>query len=134
VPYSLLPATLRSPEIRETHGGTMTVWAITVKAPVTRISLEAQLQTFARSLPGRPAHRAGNVEGYELFSGSIFDEQPQMQHALLLLTVDSGGGDAVLENLVKELTDTLDKSYPLEELTVSGIQMESIERSPAAAE
>ena len=112
----------------------MTVWAITVKAPVTRISLEAQLQTFARSLPGRPAHRAGNVEGYEVFAGSIFNGHPAMQHALLLLTVDSGGGDAVLAALVKELTDTLDKSYPLEELTVSGIQMESIERSPAAAE
>lgn len=112
----------------------MTVWAITVKAPVTRISLEAQLQTFARSLPARPAHRAGNVEGYELFSGAIFNEQPAMQHALLLLTVDIGGGDAVLGKLVEELTGTLDQSYPLEELTVSGIQMESIERSPAAAE
>ena len=65
---------------------------------------------------------------------SIFNGHPAMQHALLLLTVDSGGGDAVLAALVKELTDTLDKSYPLEELTVSGIQMESIERSPAAAE
>lgn len=112
----------------------MTVWALTIKAPVTRISLQAQLQTFARSLPDRPPHRAGNVEAYELFTGTIFNEHPQMQHALLLLTVDSGGGDAVLATLVKELTDTLDKSYAREDLSVSGIQLESVERSPAAAE
>jgi hypothetical protein len=32
----------------------------------------------------------------------------------------------VVKTLFKELTDTLDKSYPLEELTVSGVQMEPI--------
>ncbi len=109
----------------------MTIWAITVKAPVSRIALEPQLQTFARSLPEIPPHRAGNVESYELFAAKIFDTDPEMQHALLLITVDSGGGRAFLKTLVKELTDTLDKSYPLEELTVSGVQMESIEKSPA---
>jgi len=112
----------------------MTIWAITVKAPVTRISLEPQLQTFARSLLERPPHRAGNVESYELFAAQIFDEQPEMQHALLLLTVDSGGGRVVLDNVVKDLTDTLDKDYPREKLIVSGSQMESIEKSPAHAQ
>jgi hypothetical protein len=112
----------------------MTIWAITVKAPVTRIALEPQLQNFARSLLERPPHRAGNVESYELFAARIFEEQPEMQHALLLLTVDSGGGQAVLRTLVKELTDMLDKSYRVEDLTVSAIQMESVEKSPALAQ
>jgi hypothetical protein len=112
----------------------MTIWAITVKAPVTRIALEPQLQKFARSLAEIPPHRAGNVQSYELFAAKIFETDPEMQHALLLVTVDSGGGQAFLQTLVKELTDTLDKSYPLEELTVPGVQMESIEQSPALAQ
>ena len=108
----------------------MTIWAITVKAPVSRLSLEGEVATFARSLPDRPAHRAGNVVGYELYANtSSFSTEPG-QHALLLLTVDSGASGP-LEGLVKELTEKLDQSYPLEELVVSGIELNVVEKSTA---
>ena len=95
------------------------------------LSLEGVLATFARSLPDRPAHRAGNVVGYELFANtSSFSTEPG-QHALLLLTVDSGASGP-LEGLVKELTEKLDESYPLEELVVSGIELNAVESSAPA--
>lgn len=109
----------------------MTTWAITVRAPLSRISLNAELQTFARQLLARPPHRAGNVQSYELLAGPVVDEQPQTQRALLLLGVDSGTA-AVLDRVVGELTDALDVSYSRDDLAVSGSELQSIEKVPAS--
>jgi hypothetical protein len=109
----------------------MTVWAITVKAPQTRRSLEAELQTFAQSLPDRPSHRAGNVLGYELFAANTGFWAEPVQYALLLATVDHGAEPA-LATLVKELNEKLLASFS-EGLDVSGVELNSVEKSAAAS-
>jgi hypothetical protein len=42
------------------------MWAITVRAPVSRLDAEGAVQQFARSLVERPPRRAANVVGIEL--------------------------------------------------------------------
>ena len=43
--------------------------------------------SYLRSLPGTPAHRAGNVTRVELLGRNVFS---QLNHYLLLVTVDIG--------------------------------------------
>ena len=109
----------------------MTTWAITVTAPATRRSLEAELQTFAHSLADRPPARAGNVLGYELFAANTGFSAEPVQYTLLLATVDHGA-ESALATLVKELNEKLLDIFSAEDLDVSGVELHSVEKSAAA--
>lgn len=99
------------------------MWAITVKAPLSRLDLESALQQFARSLMDRPPRRAANVVGFELFAADVDASAEFGQYALLLVTVDSGGKPH-LETLVEELNEHLPEGFE-----VSGIELNEIEKS-----
>lgn len=50
----------------------MTDRAITVRAPLTRLDVDDNtLARSGRSLIDRPAHRAGNVSGFELLTADL---------------------------------------------------------------
>lgn len=102
------------------------MWAITVRAPVSRLDAEGAVQQFARSLVERPPRRAANVVGFELFAAEWDHSAEFAQHVLLLLTVDSGGKPH-LEKLVEELNEHLPEAFE-----VSGIELNAVESSVPA--
>jgi len=102
------------------------VWAITVKAPLSRVDVKSAVQQFARDLMDRPPRRAANVVGYELFTANVDTSAESEQYALLLLTVDSGGKPH-LEKLVDELDEHLPEAFD-----VSGVELHVVEKSAAA--
>ena len=104
------------------------MWAITVRAPVSRLDAQGAVHQFARSLLDRPPRRAANVTGFELFAAEWDHSAELAQYVLLLLTVDSGGKPH-LEKLVEELNEHLPKSFE-----VSGIELNAVEKSLALAQ
>jgi len=102
------------------------MWAITVRAPVSRLDAAGAVQQFARSLVERPPRRAANVVGFELFAAEWDHSAEFAQYVLLLLTVDSGGKPH-LEKLVEELNEHLPDAFE-----VSGIHLNAVETSVPA--
>jgi hypothetical protein len=103
------------------------MWAITVRAPVSRLDAKGAVNQFARSLLDRPPRRAANVVEFELFAAEWDDSAEFAQYVLLLLTVDSGGKPH-LEKLVEELDEHLPETFD-----VSGVELSVVEKSAAAS-